>query len=100
MRSFEIIDKPDYKLDKAKLTIAVDRISLKLNTKMDETLKDKINHFVCDISEKVDHPFTVRGEINFNHINGLAVTLYTKNRKTRERKAIYTFTELSDKKYF
>lgn len=90
MRRFELLET---ETSKTKLTIAVDRITVKVPKGTDEAMKDRMNRFACKVAEKVDYPVTVRGFIGVStKYNGLTTALYTKKRSGKREK-IFTFNE-------
>jgi hypothetical protein len=98
MRVFDIVRKENWNEGrlKSKLTIAVDRITLKIPSNCNDYVKNKLVNFAKEVADKIDFDFTVRGEINFHNETGLWTTLYTQNRRTREKTAQFKFQQYED----
>jgi len=91
-RRFELMD---IESSCSKLTIAIDRVTLKLPVNIDKDMRDRVIRFANDVSSKIEYPLTVRGYIEMDKkYNGLTTILYTKSRNgDRKREEIFTFNE-------
>lgn len=90
-RKIEIITKPNWKENKLKLTIAVDRISIKISQKTDEKMQQRQKKFCIFVSKKIYIQNTLRGKISPTKDSKFKICLYTRNRKK-----VYIFKEMEE----
>lgn len=78
-REFKIEYKQYEDVNKVKLTIAKERISLKISENIDEERKQRLLNFVCKIEkeyDKLNTDYTVRGFFDSdNFSNELSITM-------------------------
>jgi hypothetical protein len=89
MKSIEIIEKKEWKSEKAKLTLTPTRISIKISSKMDIKTKERIKKFFLYCDKKINHPKSLRGQLLFSNNIGYYITLY----EGKHTKKIITFLE-------
>lgn len=90
-RRFEVMD---IESSVSKLTVAVDRVTLKIPVNIDKDIRNRIIRFGHDVSSKIDYPLTVRGYIELDKNAGLTTILYTKSRNgNRKKEKIFMFKE-------